>query len=244
MKTFEELRNLAKDYISNIKKKDSILYEPVFRKQNNKLYLEYLVVNFDQDYKLKKPQEWLLQDISTGEIIGYYNTNEINYTDEEVPLLFENDGKSILYDELNYIIKRFQIWQKDTLKELNDLPLNNLSLSSSKVIEIDDEVISPKDYILANIDSTFENMLNQLIDGLGDNISKGFSEYTASLFNKVREDYLNNHNINTDFIREYLNAVKYAWPESIELFNCCSNIKESIDNDFDKKIKEMLGSKK
>jgi len=41
-----------------------------------------------------------------------------------------------------------------------------------------------------------------------------------------------------------MNFLKYSWPESLDLFNNCTNIKEINDEGYDNAIIQMLEDKK
>lgn len=246
MKQYDELIQIAKKYACNKKGKDVILLNPIFRMENN-LCLQYLVIEFydekNDDYRIKRPTEWLLQDMENGNIIGYYSILEKPYTNEDLPNTFTNNGKSIIFDYSNDIIKSFQLWRKKMVEDLtNNINRQQNLLYKSKVLEINNEIISPSDFILANIDDTLDNMMDSL-ENIGSTIIEAFKTYTISLFDKIRNDYINNNLINYENIKQYMNVLKYAWPEIYELINKSCNIKEAIDYDFDEYIQEMLNDK-
>lgn len=251
MKTFDELRKIAKDYASEKKNNDVILYEPIFRIENDILCLAYLIIDFNDefnnDYRIKRPVEWLIQDIKNGEILEYNNIKNKDYsTTSDLPLnmLFDNNGDSILYDNINLITRSFQQWQKDTLKNLyGNINYESNLLYEEKVMKINNELFSPKDYILANIESSFDKMFNILFNDMGNAITESFNEYSCSLFESIRKKYETNNQIDKDLIKQYMNCIKYSYPESLELFNKSTNITDVCDSEYDNAILEMLKSK-
>ena len=106
-----------------------------------------------------------------------------------------------------------------------------------------DELISPRDYVLANLDASLEKMHNIVFYDLGDAIRDAYSAYYGSLFASIRKKYLEDKSIDKELIKKYLNLIKYLWPESYQLINKMSNISDVIDKEFDLEIEEMLKNK-
>ncbi len=251
MKDFNEIRNLAQKYIDTKKDKETILWDPIFRLENNKLCLMYAIVEFcdeeKKDYRIKRPTEWFIQDIESGEILEYYNIHEKDFTTiEEVPLnsLFANTGKSIVYDYNVFVVDSFRKWEKEIKEELKKKIANTTyKLDQEKVIQVSDELISPRDYVLANLDASLEKMHNIVFYDLGDAIRDAYSAYYGSLFASIRKKYLEDKSIDKELIKKYLNLIKYLWPESYQLINKMTNISGVIDKKFDLEIEEMLENK-
>lgn len=248
MKKVSELISIAKEYAKTKNNKQTILYDPIFRIENNKLCIAYLVVEFNDefnnDYRIKRPKEWLIQDIISGEILNYYNVLEKDYTTLPFDKLYTNDGKSILYDQINDITKSFQKWQKQIKNDMSkQFDEYDNSLYDEKVMKIDENIISPRDYILANIDNYFEKMFNILFNEMGGVISDSYNNYYESLFESIRNKYVNENIIDKDLIKKYMNFIKYSWPESLELLNNSSNIDGINDEEYDKTIIKMLKDK-
>lgn len=251
MKTFDEIRELAKDYASKELNKEAILFDPVFRSEDGKLRFAYMVVEFSDeskiDYRIKRPKKWLLQDIESGEVVAFYDIQENDFSNlNELPLdtLCDNDGKSILFDYSNSLLCGFKDWEKKTTDELK-MAMNkdtNL-LYDDKTLKIDNELISPKDYILANLEGVIGEMYDTLFEKINSVIGCGYQEYYNSLFESIRERYVSEDIIDEELIKKYMNYVKYLWPESKLFFNKCSNIPNVIDEEYDKAIDEMLKSK-
>ena len=110
-------------------------------------------------------------------------------------------------------------------------------------MKIENTLISPKEYILSNIDSIFEKMFNILFEDMGNVISDSYNEYFVSLFNEIRNKYINDKSVDKQLIKQYMNFLKYSWPESLELFNNCTNIDEINDEQYDNAVIQMLDDK-
>lgn len=251
MKNFNEIRDLAQKYIDTKKHQETILWDPIFRLENNKLCLMYAIVEFcDEeklDYRIKRPTEWFIQDIESGEILEYYDVHEKDFTTiEEVPLnsLFSNTGKSIVYNYNVFVVESFRKWVQEVKEDLKKKIANTTyKLDQEKVMQVSDEVISPRDYVLANLDASLEKMHNIVFYDLGDAIRDAYSLYYGSLFASIRKKYLEEKLIDKELIKKYLNLIKYLWPESYIVINNMTNINGVIDQDFDEKIEEMLKNK-
>ena len=251
MKNFDELRDIAQKYINKKKKTEIILFDPIFRIEKDKLCLMHALVEFkdeaSNDFRIKRPTEWFIQDIITGEILDYYNIENYDFANVNIlPLdsLFENTGKSIVYDYNNYVVDSFRKWKENIKKEL-EIKINNTKykLDREKVMQVNEKIISPRDYVLANLDDSLEKMHDILFYDLGDAIRDAYNLYYENLFENIRQKYIEENIIDQDLIKKYLNLIKYLWPESHELINKMTNIDNVIDEDFDQEIKEMLEKK-
>lgn len=251
MKNFDELRDLAQKYINEKKGKEVILWDPVFRIEDDKLCLMYALVEFKDedamDYRMMRPKEWFIQDIATGDIINYYDVKEKDFANQNnLPMdsLFNNTGKSIVYDYNNLVVESFRKWEEDVKNELQEKINNtNYELDKEKVMQVNEKIISPRDYVLANLDDVLEKMHDMVFYNLGDAIRDAYSLYYSNLFASIRKKYLEDNTIDKDLIKKYLNLIKYLWPESYVVINNMTNISDVIDEAFDKKIEEMLNNK-
>lgn len=66
----EEYKKLTQNYIDE-KNEDFGLYGPLFRKENDKLCLGYMIMEVNDNNRILRPRYWLLQDISNGNIIEF-----------------------------------------------------------------------------------------------------------------------------------------------------------------------------
>lgn len=251
MKNFDEMRAVAQKYINEKKENDTILFDPVPRVEDDKLCLMYCIVTFNDedanDYRIKRPTEWFTQDLETGNILNYYHIEEYDFArkkDLEIDSLFENTGKSIVYDYNNFVTSSFKKWMKqikdDVLAKTED---TSYELDKEEVLQVSDDLISPRDYVLANLDDSLAKMYDILFYDLGNAIRDAYSTYYSNLFTMFRNEYVNNKKIDKVIITKYLNLIKYLWPESYKLINKMTNIEGVIDQNFDKKIDEMLAKK-
>ena len=228
-----DLKQKALEFLKDKENNEIVLSEPLFRLENNKLYLGYLLLNFTDDYKIKRPTKWLLQDMFNGNVIEFNNIVDKDFTTiEQLPLdtLFEDKGTSTVYDDFNNISISFSKWIKDTKEKLN-----NSNTYNENILKIDNNLINPKEFILANSDSVFNEMYDVLFNKLGNLIEEGNKEYQNSLFEEIRNEYSNN-SINKELIKKYVNLNKYLFPETIELINNFNNIPDTMDLEYDKKL--------
>jgi len=246
MKTLTELKSMASKYAEERKQKSINLYEPIFRLENNKLVLGYMLLEFDDNYGIKRPTEWILQNIDDGEIIELNNIETKDFSNQnELPLnkVFQDSGMSPLYDEINSITSSFDKWRKKILSDLGSNDINPISyINDNQILLIDDEFISPKDFIIVNSEEVFSNMYNQLFE-IGKTISESYNNFHNNLFERIRCCYLSG-SINIEIIKQYLNFLKYSFPETLELLNKFNNIDGTSDVEYDNKIIEMIKHKK
>lgn len=246
MKTLTELKSMASKYAEERKQKSINLYEPIFRLENNKLVLGYMLLEFDDNYGIKRPTEWMLQNIDDGEIIELNNIETKDFSNQtELPLnkIFQDSGMSPLYDEINSITSSFDKWRKKILSDLGSNDINPVSyINDNQILLVDDEFISPKDFIIVNSEEVFSNMYNQLFE-IGKTISESYTNFHNNMFEKIRNCYLGG-SINKELIKQYLNFLKYSFPETLELLNKFNNIDGTADIEYDNKIIEMINHKK
>ena len=228
-----DLKQKALEFLKDKENNEIVLSEPLFRLENNKLYLGYLLLNFTNDYKIKRPTKWLLQDMFNGNIIEFNNIVDKDFTTiEQLPLdtLFEDKGTSTVYEDFNNISISFSNWMKSTKEKLN-----NSNTYNESILKIDDNLINPKEFILANSDSVFNEMFDVLFNKLGKLIEEGNKEYQSSLFEEIRNNYSNNI-IDKELIKKYVNLNKYLFPETIKLINSFNNIHNTEDIEYDNKL--------
>ena len=78
---------------------------------------------------------------------------------------------------------------------------------------------------------------------IGKVISESYNNFHNNMFEKIRNCYLRG-SINKDLIKQYLNFLKYSFPETLELLNNFNNIEGTDDIDYDNKIIKMIEYKK
>lgn len=247
MKNLNELKLIAKEYIKE-KKENAILFDPIFRLENDKLCFMYSIMEYadesNNDYRIRSTKEWVIQDIVSGDIITYNDASNEEKIGDSIDKIFDNSNNSPLYDQANTLILSFQKWQKDILNQLNsEIEKSAQILYDEKVMKVNTGLISPKDYIFSNIDGIFEKMLNILCEDTGSMIEQSYKEFESSLFENIRNHYLDKNFIDKELIKEHMNLLKYLWPNFLELINHSSNIDGICDEKYDKMLLQALDKK-
>lgn len=247
MKTFNEIKKIANNYVKDKIDDKILMFEPLLRVENNTLCLGYFFVEFNdeqkKDYRIKRPTKWLIQDMISGIIIDVFDCNEKDFSSSEIlpySKLYSNDGASILYDEVNYISKSFQKWYRNITHELsNEFNFKLNSLYNKKVLKLSDEIVSPRDYVFTNMKSVFNEMNEVLFSKLGNTFMKYFDDYQESLFNQIRSSSV----ADFELIKQYYNCIKYLYPELIDIINAFNNIDGTLDRNYDENLRQIIEQK-
>ena len=247
MKTFNEIKTIASSYVKDKVNDMALISEPLLRVENNKLCLGYFFVEFNdeqkKDYRVKRPTKWLTQDMISGIIIDVFDCREKDFSSSEIlpySKLYSNDGASILYDEVNYISKSFQKWYRNITHELSNETSFKLNLLyDKKVLKLSDEIVSPRDYVLTNMKSVFNEMNEVLFSKLGNTITRYFDDYQESLFNQIRSSSV----VDFELIKQYYNCIKYLYPELIDIINAFNNIDGTLDRNYDENLRQIIEQK-
>lgn len=247
MKTFNEIKTIASSYVKDKVNDMALISEPLLRVENNKLCLGYFFVEFNdeqkKDYRVKRPTKWLTQDMISGIIIDVFDCREKDFSSSEIlpyNKLYSNDGASILYDEVNYISKSFQKWYRNITHELSNETSFKLNLLyDKKVLKLSDEIASPRDYVLTNMKSVFNEMNEVLFSKLGNTLTRYFDDYQESLFNQIRSSSV----VDFELIKQYYNCIKYLYPELIDIINAFNNIDGTLDRNYDENLRQIIEQK-
>ncbi len=247
MKTFNEIKTIASSYVKDKVNDMALISEPLLRVENNKLCLGYFFVEFNdeqkKDYRVKRPTKWLTQDMISGIIIDVFDCREKDFSSSEIlpyNKLYSNDGASILYDEVNYISKSFQKWYRNITHELSNETSFKLNLLyDKKVLKLSDEIVSPRDYVLTNMKSVFNEMNEVLFSKLGNTLTRYFDDYQESLFNQIRSS----SKVDFELIKQYYNCIKYLYPELIDIINAFNNIDGTLDRNYDENLRQIIEQK-
>lgn len=247
MKTFNEIKEIANNYVKDKIDDKILMFEPLLRVENNTLCLGYFFVEFNdeqkKDYRIKRPTKWLIQDMISGIIIDVFDCNEKDFSSSEIlpySKLYSNDGASILYDEVNYISKSFQKWYRNITHELsNEFNFKLNSLYNKKVLKLSDEIVSPRDYVFTNMKSVFNEMNEVLFSKLGNTLMKYFDDYQENLFNQIRSSSV----VDFELIKQYYNCIKYLYPELIDIINAFNNIDGTLDRNYDENLRQIIEQK-
>lgn len=177
---------------------------PMFRMENDKLYIGVMLVSDDDNVWSKesnvKPEYWVLIDIDTNKIVSFNKTDEKDFViGEVIPKTYDNKEKEIS----KYTVEK-TIQYKDYLKEdINNFkaPLQiKLEELLGEEIEIDGEKINISDYIFANIEDEINDKLNKLVEMLIWTKYGSIVFYYDLLYRQVIEEYKNG-NTNLEKIR-------------------------------------------
>lgn len=247
MKTFNEIKEIANNYVKDKIDDKILMFEPLLRVENNTLCLGYFFVEFNdeqkKDYRIKRPTKWLIQDMISGIIIDVFDCSEKDFSSSEIlpySKLYSNNGASILYDEVNYISKSFQKWYRNITHELsNGFNFKLNSLYNKKVLKLSDEIVSPRDYVFTNMKSVFNEMNEVLFSKLGNTLTRYFDDYQESLFNQIRSS----SKVDFELIKQYYNCIKYLYPELIDIINAFNNIDGTLDKNYDENLRQIIEQK-
>lgn len=258
LKTYEKMVDIniikekVKGYVNTHIGKEYPIFDPIFREENGKYYLGYLVGDFvdvkNGDYRMKRPTKWLLVDIVTGDLVKVYDSKDVDYTDKDkFPLdkVFINNGNSALYDSSNYVLLSFFKWKKQVIKEMKekfDKNINN-ELIDPLILKLDNETISPNNYVLANVESLLEDLHNEIMDKLGNKVSELYQDYYVHLIDSIRKEYIISGNINPTLLSSYVNLIKYLWPDFIDIINEFNNIEYFKDLNFENELRKLAQDK-
>lgn len=95
---FEECCDAASKYLDNINYNDNkgyILSLPLFRKENNKIFICFYIEKQQGTYA-SKPLDWLLIDIDSCNVYKFYNCHDNDY-----------DTNKILSNTMNILVSPF-----------------------------------------------------------------------------------------------------------------------------------------
>lgn len=237
-------------YILEHFKEEKCLLDPIFRKEDGKYYLCYAVIDFvdekDYDFRIKRPINWLLVDIVTGDLVNVYDSKDYDYTNEEtLPLdkvFINNDNTSPLYDSSNYISISYFNWKKQVIKELNEKFRTNNHLDPT-ILKLEGEIISPNAFVLANVESILEDLYEKIIISLGDKVQKMHEDYYIYIIDLIRKHYMVSGEINKVLLSSYIDLLKYAWPCLIDIINAIDNIDHFNDLVFENKLRDVAKNK-
>ena len=234
-------------YVKEYFKEDKILFDPIFREEKEKYYLGYMVVEFvdekSGDYRYKRPTKWLLVDIVSGDLVGIYDSREYDYTDKlSHDSIFANNSSSSLFDASNHVLTSFCTWKKQVIKELEKKFKNsNLNL---KILKSDDELISPNSFVLANLEPILEEVNEKIMLSLGGKIHTLYREYYIDTIDDIRKQYIDKGDINKTLLANYIDLIKYLWPDTIDIINAFDNIEHPKNLDFENKLRQIAQDKK
>lgn len=221
MKNMKEIKEGIFKYCEKKYGERKILFDPIFREYKNQYYLGFMVVELTTKDEIKRPTNWILADIVTGDILYDFDSSYLDYTtDLDLDTTFANQGNQSIYQYSNLIIESFKKWNRQLKEKLQELD----PISNKKVLKLDNELISPRDYILSNIEQILFQTSSNLQNQLEGKLQSLYSEYYHYLLESIRTYYEKNNTIPVEYNQEYIDLLKYAWPTMVKLIDSFHNI--------------------
>ena len=219
-----------------------MVFEPIFRLEENTLYLSYMISDYnnDNESKIIRPTHYILQNIYTGKIEKVHNCKEHDFVDKNIlpnNKIYNNSGSTVLYDIENYIMKSLNKWKRQIKEEIKNKFISDLY--NEKIMIFNSKNMSSNEYIKENIDDIIKNIENELFRHFENDINNGVENYKNYLFNSIKNKYQNNI-VDKETIKTYTNLIKYLYPDFIELINLFSNIDEVTDSEYDIKLQNSI----
>lgn len=228
--SIDSIRKMVDGYVKDAFGEEKCLFDPIIREEDGQYYLGYMVVDFvdesKEDYRMKRPTKWILVDIISGRLHKVYDSKSFDYTTEYIlPLdkIFNNSGSSGLFDSSNLVASSFLEWKSSVIKELENK--FNKENNDIKVLKSGDDLISPSKFVISNIDSLLEEMHEELTFKLGGKIGELNKEYYTYLLDSIRKEYLDKGIINKELLSNYIELLKYLWPDFKEIITAFNNLK-------------------
>ena len=237
-----EYINIANKYSKENINKNCVLFEPLFRLEENNLHLSYMISDYNNnnESEIIRPTHYILQNIQTGKIEKVYNCTEHDFIDNNIlpnNKIYNNSGNTTIYDIENHIMKSLNKWKKQIKEEINGKFENELY--KEKVLLFNNKKMSSKEYINENIDNIIKNIENELFTHFEKDINNGIENYKNYLFETIKNNNKNNI-LDKETIKVYTNLIKYLFPDFIELINLFTNIDGIVDSKYDKKLQKSI----
>lgn len=250
MTNIDVIREKVDGYVKEHFGLETPIFDPIFREENGKYYLGYMVVDFvdekKEDFRFKRPTKWLLVDIVTGDLVNCFDSNNHDYIDKDkfpFDLIFDNYGNSALFDSSNYVLTSFFDWKKQVIKEMKEKFSNNNLFIDPKILRLENETISPNDFVLANVESILEDMHNEIMEKLGNKVGELYKDYYVYIIDLIRKHYVISGDINRTLLSSYMDLIKYLWPDFIDIINAFDNIDHFNDPNFENALKKLVQDK-
>ena len=226
---FEKYCDIASDYLDDINyndKKGYIISLPLFRKENDKIYICFYVEKKDGAYA-NKPIDWLLIDIDSYKVYKFYNCGSNDYDAKKILpnsmniLVSPYCYLQLVYYDFSYIKYLYEKREKYLFNEVFDKNYN--VIDKIKMLKQDDEYIAYTKYVKQNIvNYTFDKKgINKFIDDFNTTISKSLLDcFDSTLLNvKDGKDY-------QDSLTNYLDIVKFVCNQDVEVIDAIDNVLE------------------
>ena len=226
---FEKYCDIASDYLDDINyndKKGYIISLPLFRKENDKIYICFYASKKDGAYA-NKPIDWLLIDIDSYKVYKFYNCGSNNYDAKKILpnsmniLVSPYCYLQLVYYDFSYIKYLYEKREKYLFNEVFDKNYN--VIDKIKMLKQDDEYIAYTKYVKQNIvNYTFDKKgINKFIDDFNTTISKSLLDcFDSTLLNiKAGKDY-------QDSLTNYIDIVKFVCNQDVEIIDAIDNVLE------------------
>lgn len=188
---------------NNLKKEkgmdNGIPLYPMFRKENNKLYVGILLSEESDKVWGKNDntiiKHWILIDIISDKILEFNNVEDKHYINGEIiPKTNEENQKEISKYKVKKILEYKDYLIEDIKKE--KIPFQNklLNILGDK-INIDGEDVNIEEYLISTLEEEINNKINELVDLLVISKFGSFTAYYDILFKNIIDEYRLNNNI-------------------------------------------------
>lgn len=201
---FDKYLNLVNDE----KKKYGLdLYAPLypmFRVQDNKLYIVVGLVNdkdnvWNKDGKVK-PEYWALIDINCDKIIEFNKTEEKDFViGNIIEKIYDNNDKEISKYTIEKTLQYKEYLKDDFKKFQAPLQKRLIDMLGNEVV-VDGEKIDLNEYVFANIEKEINEKLDELVKMIVWDKYGSIIFYYDILYAQVIDEYKND-NINIEKIK-------------------------------------------
>ena len=147
MVTIDELNGMIQKKVFGGSKVPHGVSNPVIRKENGQYYIAYFVYTYDKKNidtgEYRRPIQWLLVDVKTGEIVNTYNCQEYDFSTQSFDRLYSLIDDSVKRPNENY----FKIMDNlfDTVRASIAYG-NKMDIDSYKAYFSNVLAITPKEY--------------------------------------------------------------------------------------------------
>lgn len=229
MKDIDKLQKQALKYATEKTGKKTMVSDLIFRKEKGNYYAGFMILEniSPTDLRIKRPTKWLLLDINTAILKGFYDIKEYDFSNtERLPLTsqFGEEGNSNIDGYSNLIIYSYSEWKNNILKQLEKKIEEQTYGKDESMLLINGKNISSKEVVSKNIDTILNDIQNTLIFNLRDIINKGLEDNYYNLYDKIIKGYKETGSINIEDNKIYLNLLKYTWPGMAKLIDEFDNI--------------------
>lgn len=177
---------------------------PMFRMENNKLYIGVMLVNDSDNVWSKdesvKPEYWVLIDIDTDEIVSFNKTEDKDFViGDVIPKNYDNKEKEISKYTVEKTLQYKEYFKNDLINFQAPLQKKLADMLGNE-FELDGEKVNINEYVFANLEEEINGKLDELVKMLVWNKFGSIIFYYDILFKKVFDEYKNG-NIDNEKIK-------------------------------------------